>query len=254
MYGLNGAACARRDSGWAAQLLENVFDDGLHKPSDIRCSDITQVGHYPKCAIPCEIPTWQNIRMNGKGFDPDLVRQKMRDRGVTQADLSRVAQLPSQSAMSNILKGIRRVTADEAKRIYTFLGIEEQPAFRVVPVIGITSAGLWREAVELPIGYMPIPPNIAGLNAFGLEVSGDSMNKLIEDGGWVLIDPDRKELQPGSCYLIKNTEGEATVKMYERTPARFEPCSTNPEHTGFLMAEAEFTIIGKVVWKGARVP
>lgn len=178
----------------------------------------------------------------------------MRERKVTQAALSRVANLPSQSAMSNILKGLRRITADEAKAIYDFLGIEVEPAFRVVPVIGIAGAGLWREAVELPIGHMPIPPNIAGRNAFGLEVSGDSMDKLIEDGGWVLIDPDRKELQPGSCYLIKNTDGEATVKMYERSPARFEPCSSNPEHTGFLMGDAEFTIIGKVVWKGAKVP
>ncbi len=79
------------------------------------------------------------------------------------------------------------------------------------------------------------------------------MDKLIEDGGWVLIDPDQKELRPGSCYLIANGDHEATVKMYQRGPARFEPCSTNPEHEAFLMAEADFTIIGKVVWKGAPV-
>lgn len=191
--------------------------------------------------------------MDRKAFDPELVRRTMKEQKVSQAALARVANLPSQSAMSNILKGLRRVTADEGKVIYQFLGIESEPAFRVVPVIGVTGAGAWREAVELPIGYMPIPNTIAGKNAFGLEVSGDSMDKLIEDGGWVLIDPDRKELQPGSCYLIKNGEGDATVKMYQRTPARFEPCSNNPEHQGFLMSDADFTVIGKVVWKGAPV-
>ncbi len=182
-----------------------------------------------------------------------MVRTAMKDRGVTQSELARLLGLTSQSAMSNILKSKRRVTADEALKIYTFLGIQAEPDFRVVPVIGITSAGRWREAIEIPVGHMPIPPRIAGKLAFGLEVRGDSMDLLIEDGGWVLIDPDRKELQPGSCYLISNGDHEATVKMYQRDPARFEPCSRNTEHEGFLMSESDFTVIGKVVWKGAPV-
>lgn len=161
--------------------------------------------------------------------------------------------MPSQSAMSNVLNGDRRITADEAAAIYDFLGLKSEPSFRVVPVIGITSAGQWREAVEIPVGHMPVPTDIAGPDAFGLEVCGDSMNKLIEDGGWVLIDPAQKELAPGSCYLIMNGSNEATVKMYCRDPARFEPCSDNPNHRGFLVNSADFSILGKVVWKGAPV-
>jgi phage repressor protein C with HTH and peptisase S24 domain len=53
--------------------------------------------------------------------------------------------------------------------------------------------------------------------------------------------------------LIQNGEHEATVKMYQRSPARFEPCSTNEDHKSFLVAETDFTVIGKVVWKGAPV-
>lgn len=191
--------------------------------------------------------------MRGKPFDADLVRARMKERKVTQEAMAKLAGLPSQSALSNILKGIRRVTAEEAAIIYEFLGIEREPTFRVVPVIGITSAGRWREAIEMPIGHMPVPLHIASDKAFGLEVSGDSMDLLIEDGGWILIDPAKKELSPGSCYLIDNGENEATVKMYQRSPARFEPCSSNPEHKPFLISEADFTVIGKVVWKGAPV-
>ncbi len=105
----------------------------------------------------------------------------------------------------------------------------------------------------MPLGHMPVPIGIASEHAFGLEVSGDSMDKLIEDGGWILIDPAKKELSPGSCYLISNRDHEATVKMYQRSPARFEPCSTNEEHKSFLVSETDFTVIGKVVWKGAPV-
>jgi SOS-response transcriptional repressor LexA len=191
--------------------------------------------------------------MRGKPFDPDIVRERMKERRVTQTKMAELVGLPSQSAFSNILKGKRKVTAQEAAIINKFLGIEAEPDFRVVPVIGITSAGRWREAVEVPVGHMPIPPRIAGKHAFGLEVKGDSMDLLIEDGGWILIDPDRKELSPGSCYLIANPDGEATVKMYQRSPARFEPCSSNEEHKSFLVSETDFTVIGKVVWKGAPV-
>lgn len=191
--------------------------------------------------------------MQSKAFDPDLVREKMKEQKVTQTELARVMKLPSQSAFSNILAGTRRVTAEEAAIVYRFLGIKEEPNFLIVPVIGLTSAGRWREAIEMPVGHMPIPVGIASDKAFGLEVAGDSMDLLIEDGGWILVDPTKKELSPGSCYLIANTDHEATVKMYQRSPARFEPCSTNEEHKSFLVAETDFTVIGKVVWKGAPV-
>lgn len=191
--------------------------------------------------------------MLDKAFDPALVRTKLKERNVTQTAMADLLGLPSQSAFSNILNGKRRITADEAATIYRFLGIKNEPNFRIAPVIGITSAGRWREAVQVPLGHMPYPSGLASELAFGLEVRGDSMNRLIEDGGWILIDPAKKELHPGSCYLIANGDYEATVKMYQRSPSRFDPCSTNGEHKGFLIADTEFTVIGKVVWKGAPV-
>lgn len=242
-----------RYGGCPAKLVENLGDNMLHTPLNIRTSDMMQAPAYAIFAVPPEIPSWQTIRMQDKAFDTDLVLETMKARKVTQTDMARVMGLPSQSAFSNIVKGKRRVTAQEAATAYRFLGIKHETNFRIAPVIGITSAGRWREAIELPLGHMPYPSNIASEAAFGLEVSGDSMDLLIDDGGWVLIDPAKKELHPGSCYLISNSDHEATVKMYQRSPARFEPCSTNSEHKSFLVADAEFTVIGKVVWKGAPV-
>jgi SOS-response transcriptional repressor LexA len=77
------------------------------------------------------------------------------------------------------------------------------------------------------------------------------MDKLIEDGGWIVVDPDQKDLQHGKSYLIQNAEHEVTVKLYQRSPARFEPMSTNDEHKSFLVSDAEFFVLGRVVWKGA---
>jgi len=212
-----------------------------------------QEPYHPKCVMPLPISSWQTIRMDEKAFDVELVRQRMKERKVTQTMMAELMGLPSQSAFSNILKGDRRITADEAAIANKFLGITSTPEYRIAPVIGITSAGRWREAIQMPVGHMPIPNKLASEAAFGLEVSGDSMDLLIEDGGWILIDPAKKELHPGSCYLISNREHEATVKMYQRGPARFEPCSRNEEHKSFLVADTDFTVIGKVVWKGAPV-
>lgn len=187
-------------------------------------------------------------------FDVERVKAAMAENSVTQTQLAKAIGLTSQSAMSNILKGKREVKVDEAARIYAYLGIANAsapPEIVSVPIIGITNAGAWREAIAMPLGHMPLPLKVAGKRSFALEVSGDSMNLLIEDGGYVVIDPDRKELAPGACYLLQNGEHEATVKLYQRDPARFEPCSTNPLHTSFLVADTDFVVLGRVVWKGA---
>jgi SOS-response transcriptional repressor LexA len=188
--------------------------------------------------------------MPDRAFNPELVASTMKERKVTQTGMAKVMGLPSQSAFSNILKGKRRVTAEEAKRAYDFLGIRAEPSIQVVPVIGITNAGNWREAIQMPLGNVPVPRGKASDDAFALEISGDSMDLLIEDGGYVVVDPRQKELRDGKCYLIQNHDDEATVKCYRRSPARFEPVSTNPEHKGWLVSEVDFIVLGRIVWKG----
>jgi len=213
-----------------------------------------------------------------RAFDPTLVRQTMKARSISQSDLAQALGFTSQSAVSALLAGKRRVTVDEAAAIYDLLGLAETapspafappeptsarfretpiaghaPDYAIVPVIGIAGAGRWREAIEMPLGHMPVLGKMAGHGVFGIEVSGDSMDQLIDDGGLILIDPGQKELSPGGVYLIANSGGEATVKRYRREPARFEPCSNNPAHQSFLISDDDFSVLGKVVWKSAPV-
>lgn len=187
--------------------------------------------------------------MSEQAFDPELVRATMKERGVSQTALAKLMGLTSQSAFSNILKGKRRVTAQEAKIAYDFLGLAVAPTVREVPIIGITAAGNWREAVQVPLGRLPIPIAAAGEEAFALEISGDSMDKVIADGSHIVIDPRSKELRDSKLYLIQNTDGEATVKCYYRSPPRFEPLSHNPAHKGWLVSEHDFAVLGRVVLK-----
>ncbi len=183
-------------------------------------------------------------------FDREQVVAAMKahkPKAITQTDMARVMQLPSQSAFSNILTGKRAVSEAEAKRAYDFLGLERPATIQWVPLIGITSAGRWREAVQMPLGSLPVPPGRASPDAFALEIMGDSMDVLIPDGGHVVVDPRDKELRDGKCYLIQNDDAEATVKRYRRNPARFEPVSRNPDHKGWLASECDFVVLGRIV-------
>ena len=225
-----------------------------------------------------------------RAFDATLVRHTMKARAISQAQLASALGFTSQSAVSALLAGKRRVTVDEAASIYALLGLHSTPPsatlasaqhnaqpsepasalmrepgpgtapdthnapdYGIVPVIGIAGAGRWREAIELPLGHMPVPGRLAGRNVFGIEVSGDSMDLLIDDGGLILVDAGQKELAPGGVFLIANSRGEATVKRYRRDPARFEPCSSNPAHRPFMVSDDDFSVLGKVVWKSAPV-
>ncbi|MDT9598648.1 LexA family transcriptional regulator [Sphingosinicella rhizophila] len=185
-------------------------------------------------------------------FDLDLVRTAMDGPPrVTQAALAQVTGL-NQSAISNILKGSRRVKVEEADLIYSFLGISRTPSVQMVPVIGLASAGNWKEAIIAPPGgMMPVPSKAAGRKAFAVEVKGDSMDRIIPDGGFAIVDPEQTQLFNDKVYLIQNEEHDAQVKLYRSNPARFEPVSSNELHKTIYLGEQVVRVIGRVVWQGA---
>lgn len=185
-------------------------------------------------------------------FDLDRVRRTMNGPPrITQAMLAKVTGL-NQSAISNILNGGRRVKVEEADLIYSHLGISRTPSIQLVPVIGLTSAGNWKEAILAPPGgMMPVPSNVASRKSFAVEVKGDSMDKIIPDGGFALVDPDQTQLFNEKVYLIENEEHDAQVKRYRSNPARFEPVSSNELHKTIYLGEQIVRVIGRVIWQGA---
>jgi SOS-response transcriptional repressor LexA len=219
---------------------------------NIRFSDIPQAPCYPfSVDAVCEA-LWHIADMDEPAFDRDRILAAMKARKpkkITQTDMAKVMGLPSQSAFSNILKSKRKVTVEEAKKAYDYLGITSQPQIQWVPVIGIANAGRWREAIQMPLGSLPVRPGSVSDEAFAVEIAGDSMDRLIPDGGHIIVDPRQKELRDGKVYLIQNADHEVTVKAYFRTPPRFEPVSSNPDHKGWPVADHDFIVLGRVVKK-----
>lgn len=196
---------------------------------------------------------WHNCGMaNPPPYDWAKIKRDMKQRKLTQTALAEALGL-RQSAVSNIFKGTRQVKVQEAAILDAFLGIDTSSAVVFLPIIGLAGAGAWQEAIEHPDGEIPAPRGLGGPNMFAVRVVGDSMDLIVEDGGYVIVDPDARELFAGRSYLLMNGDNEATCKVYKSDPARFEPASSNPAHTGFQVGEHEFRVIGRLVWKGSPV-
>jgi len=139
---------------------------------------------------------------------------------------------------------IRRIIREDAGQPAEPLGS--------IPIIGQVAAGNWRQAVQRPIASMPKPDPSVPPQAFALRVTGDSMDKLVEDGGTVIVDPQDKDLFPGRYYVIINGDGETTFKQFKSDPARLVPCSWNPDHHEIPIG-SQFEIVGRVIWRASRM-
>jgi len=253
MHRFHGNPDGFRDPRSATESIKNLMHYG-HIAHSIGFSDNAQAMNYLDLPDALRHP-FRYVSDMEFAFDPEAVRRAIKEQGTNQTEVAKAVGLPSQSALSELLKGKRNVRVEEARRIYSHLKLvagATEP-IKTVPIIGLSNAGAWREAVGVPIGTMSIPSAIGSKDAFAIEVKGDSMDMLIEDGGYVLVDPAQRQLYDGKVYLIENAEYETTVKRYKANPARFVPMSTNPEHKEFPLGEGHYRVIGRVVWKGGMV-
>ncbi len=118
-------------------------------------------------------------------------------------------------------------------------------AVRWVPVIGEVSCGNLTEAIESAQGY--VPTTSGGPRVFALKPLGDSMNLLIDESGYALVDPDQVDLIDGKVYVVVNGQCESTAKRFRASPARLVPCSTNDTHREIVIGSEPFTVVGRVI-------
>lgn len=133
---------------------------------------------------------------------------------------------------------------------------ETQSSFVDVPLYGSIAAGTAIEMIEIDETH-PIPAQMADRypNAFLLKVKGESMNRIIPNGSYALINPCKTIDHNGKPYAICVNGFDATIKRVHHLNNGFElvPDSTDPTYTPTIYNYNEpgtetITVIGEVVY------
>lgn len=200
-------------------------------------------------------------------------------RGLKPAELSRISGI-SKSSISEYLKGKYEAKQDGVYILSKALNVSEAwlmgadvPMERKneqidnntflmsdnviqIPVIGKITAGepiLASESIE---DYCPVVPKMYGITNpdeyFYLIVNGDSMDKRVRDGDYVLIHKQDYAQDGDIVVAIVNGNNEATLKKFEEINEQFVrlvPMSYNPKHDVIKidLKETDFKIIGKAI-------
>ncbi|MFB5761066.1 LexA family protein [Paenibacillus medicaginis] len=122
-----------------------------------------------------------------------------------------------------------------------------------VPLYGSVAAGQPLEMIQIE-DLIEIPESVAFRypNSFLLRVNGDSMNKIVPNGAYALIDPC-EDANNGEIVAVAVNGYDATLKHFFKlqNSIALEPDSYNPEHVARVYTGAEATtikVIGKMVW------
>lgn len=120
------------------------------------------------------------------------------------------------------------------KRISDFYGIEPETAsssFYDAPIYGSIAAGTPIEMIESE-GTFPIPSakHEQYPDAFLLKVEGESMNRILPNGCYALVDPCDDVERDNQPYAICVNGYDATIKRVRKLNNGFElvPDSTDP--------------------------
>lgn len=178
-------------------------------------------------------------------MDVEQLRSLMAEHGETQAGIARLLGI-TPDKVSKMMAGKRSLRLSEANILRAYFGLNEtKEAPLLLPIVGLVSAGSWQEGFPSVRGYMPSPDPKLSRESFVVIVEGDSMDLIAQDGEGIIVDPRQTELCDGGFYIVRNEEGEMTFKQYREAPARFEPCSTNPEHQTIYPGRELFTVVGR---------
>jgi len=178
----------------------------------------------------------------------ELIKAKIKSKEETGAGLARLISIHP-TAFSKWLNDRRRLQSAEADKLRRYFNIKEPVAAQAagLPIYnGLVPAGGWAEAFDDVIGYMPSPDAKLSKDAFVIIVEGDSMNKHVQSGEAIIVDPQDRDLVSGKLYVVRNAHGEVTFKRYQEGPSRLVPCSTNASHQTIYPGQEEFQIIGRV--------
>lgn len=127
---------------------------------------------------------------------------------------------------------------------YEILGIPQ-----LVPFLGITTAGMPAEAIEITGEWQEVPGEVARLKqeVFLLKISGDSMINAGIDNGDIVLVQNQKEFVSGDIVLAQ-VRDESTIKRFisEDKPPYVYLKPENSQYQNIIFTE-DVRLKGKVI-------
>ena len=183
--------------------------------------------------------------------------------------------MPPTSIYSSLDRGIANTRTELSDKIYRALNIDWETAklgddytclklksrdanteMVDVPLYGAIAAGTPIEMTEVE-DTQPIPARMHDMhpNAFLLRVEGESMNRILPNGCFALVDPCDEVEFSGDPYAVCVNGYDATIKRVRRLNNGFElvPDSNDPTYQTQTFNYNEpgtqtITVIGRVVY------
>ena len=119
-----------------------------------------------------------------------------------------------------------------------------------IPILGRISAGMPLYAEQNIEGYTLTDLN-GGAEYFALRVSGDSMNAIGINNGYLIIVRRQEEVENGEVAVVMVGNEDATVKRFysSNNTITLLPQSTNPVHKPQIydVSKTKIKVLGRVV-------
>jgi SOS-response transcriptional repressor LexA len=171
----------------------------------------------------------------------EWLREKLKERGVSQKALSEAWGAPS-DAVNKFLRGVREISAEELFKTEQIVNAtaprhNDNPEVRAIvqiTVVGEVAGGVWREMDyedfdEYFLDY-PIDPRWPTGSVKALRVRGNSINRQARDGDHVVvldIAAAPRWVQDGDWVVVNRTRSgtvESTVKRVRGKPGEWLLC------------------------------
>jgi phage repressor protein C with HTH and peptisase S24 domain len=122
-----------------------------------------------------------------------------------------------------------------------------------IPLIGFAKAGKggYFDDAGFPAGggWDEITvPGVKDLNAYALEISGDSMQPVYRQGDIIIVSPNAT-IRRGDRVVVRTKRGEVMAKILQRqTSKAIELASFNPEHEVKTVPTDDVMWIARIIW------
>lgn len=163
------------------------------------------------------------------------------------------ARWPSTESLAKVLDA-----TGASLELFTSLVTGARPASsarppRRIPLLGFAQAGNsgYFDDAGFPVGggwdEMSLP-EIGDPHAYGLEISGDSMEPVLRDGDTVVVSP-AAPIRRGDRVVARTLDGEVMAKQLARRSAkRIELKSLNAAHRDRSFEVTEVAWLHRIIW------